>query len=554
MKLIFALILLLTCSVLTPVYGDEPPGGEKKKGRFEIGLPMADGVMLSTEIFLPKKNGKVPAVLVRTPYGKSSDEWMGKPFNMFGIAVVLQDVRGKNKSGGEFYPFLNERSDGLQTLKWIREQPWSDGTVAGWGGSYVGFTQWAISDSLDFLTPLLTGANLYDFVYPDSMFSLHTAVIWGFINASQTTNTIAPEKLAEAMKILPLSAADDSTVKDIPFYDDWLLHEKYDSYWQKMNFRGMTKSPFISIAGWYDIFLKTQIEDFEAICESGNQGGRLIIGPWCHGNQGEKNEYGGLKKTGKPALIFKYAKGYLKGREIKLTSPFKDEKYNFFIMERNEYIGSDVWPPKETCTVPYYLGPSGYIGKEKYNESGILQYDYSPSDPYPSIGGTILGDAVGPARQNTNTGRKDQLAFEMNITDKPLTLLGPVTATLWLSSDVPCTEFIVGIQDVFPDGKIINIQEGGAKVRFESTQPEKKEISVWATGYQLNTGHKLRVIITSGWFPRFNRSLNSCEPIFSANVIVNAHQKILYGGDTPSSVNLPVYKTNSKDKKTDQLK
>jgi uncharacterized protein len=546
MKLIFVLSFLLTCTALTPVSGEEPSKEKNKNGGIEINLPMTDGVMLSTEIFLPSKKGKVPAVLVRTPYGKSSDEWMGKAFKMFGIAVVLQDVRGKNKSGGEFYPFLNERADGLQTLKWIREQPWSDGTVAGWGGSYVGFTQWAISDSLNFLTPLLTGAKLYDFTYPDSLFSLHTAVLWGFLNASQTANTIPPEKLKEAMMILPLSVSDDSTIKDIPFIDDWLLHEKYDTYWQKMDFRGITKSPLISIAGWYDIFLKTQIDDFEALSANGNHSGRLIIGPWCHGNQGEKNEYGGLKKTGKPSLIYKYTKGYLKGKDLKLTSPFKDTKYNLFIMERNEYIGSDVWPPKETSTVPYYLGPSGYLGKMKFSENGNLPYVYSPSDPYPSIGGTILGDAVGPARQNANTDRKDQIVFEMIITDKPLTLLGPITATLWLSSDVPCTDFMVGIQDVFPDGKIINIQEGGAKVRFESMQPERKEISVWATGYQINTGHKLRVFISSSWFPRFNRSLNSCEPIYSANVIVNAHQKVWFGGDTPSSVNLPVYNTNSK--------
>ena len=546
MKLLFVPILFLIYSLFTPVLGDEPSKVDNKKGRIEINLPMTDGVLLSTEIFLPGKKGKVPAVLVRTPYGKSSDEWMGKAFKLFGIAVVLQDVRGKYKSGGEFYPFMNERADGLQTLKWIREQPWSNGTVAGWGGSYVGFTQWAISDSLNFLTPLLTGANLYDFTFPDSLFSLHTAVVWGFQNASQTSNTIPPQKLVEAMKILPLSVSDDSTIKDIQFVNDWLLHEKYDSYWQKMNFRGITKSPLISIAGWYDIFLKTQIADFEALSANGNKGGRLIIGPFCHGNQGEKNEYGGQKKTGKPSLIYKYTKGYLKGKGLKLTSPFKDEKYNLFIMERNEYIGSNVWPPKETSTVPYYLGPSGYLGKMKYDGTGNLSYDYTPSDPYPSIGGTILGDAVGPARQNPNTDRKDQLVFEMNITNKPLALLGPVTATLWLSSDVPCTDFIVGIQDVFPDGKIINIQEGGAKVRFGSVQPEKKEISVWATGYQLNTGHKLRVIITSSWFPRFNRSLNSCEPIFSANVIVNAHQKIWFGGDTPSSVNLPVYKTDFK--------
>jgi uncharacterized protein len=547
MKLFLLLISGLISSTCFSGASDDTSKTEKKSGRMEINIPMRDGTLLSTDIYLPHRKGKHPTVLVRTPYNKNAEAWMGKAFGMYGIVAVVQDVRGKFKSTGEYYPFINERSDGLQTLKWIREQPWSDGTVAGWGGSYVGFTQWAISDSLDFLTPLLTGANLYDFAYPDGLFSLHTAFVWGFMNASQTTNKIAPEKLAAGISILPLSAADDSTIKDIAFINDWLIHEKYDSYWQKMDFRGMTKAPLLSIAGWYDIFLKTQIDDFQALADNGNTGGRMIIGPWCHGNQAEKNEYGGLKKTGKPSMIFKYLKSYLKGKDPELSSPFRNQKYNLFIMERNEYVGSDCWPPKNTTITPYYLGPSGYLSNLKNGSEGLLQYDYSPSDPYPSIGGTILGEGVGPARQNSSTGRKDQLVFEMSVTEKPLILLGPVTATLWVSSDAPCTEFIVGIQDVFPDGKIINIQEGGAKVSFSGDQPQKNEISVWATGYQVNAGHKLRVIIASSWFPRFNRSLNTCEPIYSAGVIVNARQKVWFGGDTPSSVNLPVYKTDNKN-------
>ena len=508
----------------------------------EVNITMSDGIMLSTDIYLPKFKRQCPAVLVRTPYNKSAEKWMGKAFGIFGIAVVVQDVRGKYKSGGEFYPFLNERADGLQTLRWIREQNWSDGTIEGWGGSYVGYTQWAVSDSLDFLSLLLTGANIYELTYPDSLFSLQTAFTWGFQNASSDQNNISPEKMRSSLTFLPLSAADDSAIQDIPFINDWLAHETYDSYWQRMNYRGKPRGPVISIAGWYDIFLKTQIEDFQALEEAGVAGNRLIIGPWCHGKPGVENDYGGLKKTGKPQKIFKYVKNYLKGKSSKLTSPLKDTKYNLFIMERNEYAGSDVWPPKESVITPYYIGPGSYLGTDKASGSGMLQYIYQPADPYPSMGGTALGDSVGPAKQNKNINRKDQLVFEMNIEDKPLILVGPVSATLWVSSDAPCTDFMVGLQDVFPDGTIINVQEGGARVKFTDETREKTEISMWATGYQLNAGHKLRVIITSSWFPRYNRSLNTCEPIFSATDMVDAGQSVFYGGETPSSVNLPVYK------------
>jgi len=512
-----------------------------KSNKTEVFIPMADGIELCTDVYVPKRKEKLPAVLVRTPYDKSAEAWLGKAFGMFGIAVVVQDVRGKFKSAGEYYPFLNERVDGLQTLKWIREQPWSDGTVAGWGGSYVGYTQWAISDSLDFLTLLLTGSRLYDFTYPDGLFSLQTAFVWGFQNASPKLNAITPEKLIASSMILPLSMADDSTIKDIPFINDWLAHETYDSYWEKMNFRGITKAPLISMAGWYDVFLKAQIEDFQALELNGDNDNRLIIGPWCHGSQGEENLYGGLKKTGKPQKIFMYVKNFLKGRKNKLTSPLKDKKYNLFIMEKNEYVGSDVWPPRETRITPYFIGSGNYLNTGKYAESGTLQYDYDPANPFPSHGGTTLGDGVGPARQNENLSRDDQLVFEMNVENNPLILLGPVSASLWLTSDASCTNFFVGLQDVFPDGKIINIQEGGAKVNTDKVHPQKTEISVWATGYQVNPGHKLRVIIASSWFPRFNRSLNNCQPISTSKDLVKARQTVFYGGETPSSINLPIY-------------
>ena len=399
-----------------------------KKDRFEeINIPMSDGVHLATDVFLPKRKGKgeYPVVLVRTPYNKAAENWLGKAFGFFGIAVVTQDCRGKFKSEGEFYPFINERSDGLSTLRWIREQEWCNGVVAGWGTSYVGYTQWAISDSLDFLTLVVTGANIYEFTYPNESFSLQSAFTWGFENAATKSNTISAEKMKESLFILPLSAADDSTIADIPFINDWIAHDKYDEYWEKMNFRGITAAPMISMAGWYDIFLMAQINDFQASVEEEDVNNRLIIGPWCHGSMGEANDYGGVEKTGKPQKIFKYVKNYLKGRRNKLTKPLVDTKYNLFIMERNEYVGSDVWPPEETDFVPFYIGPENYIQQEKYQENGILQYTYSPEDPYPSHGGTALGEGVGPARQNENVDRADQLVFLKEAQSEPLILLGP---------------------------------------------------------------------------------------------------------------------------------
>ncbi len=505
---------------------------------------MKDGVSLSTAVFIPKGKGPFPTILVRTPYDRRADEWMGKVFNLFRIAVVLQDVRGKFQSEGAFYPFMNERSDGLVTLQWIRDQPWSNGIVGGYGASYLGITQWAVADSLDFMNLLVSGANLYEFLYPGGLYSLQSALTWGSGAADQKSNQVDPEKRRAGYMTLPVSAADDSTIRDIGFLNDWVMHEEYDTYWEQINFRRKSDAGLLSVAGWYDIFLKSQISDFQLHEEGDSSIGRMIIGPYFHGLPAEQNDYGGEKKTGKPAVLFKYIRKSLKGRSPKLRSPLHDTRYNLFIMERNEYVGSDVWPPEETREIPFHLGPGGYLEERPFEDQGHLVYHYDPGDPYPSIGGTALGDSIGPARQNENCSRSDQLIFTKEIEGEPLVLLGSIRAELWVSSTAPCTDFIVCLQDQFPDGRIINIQEGGARVSINGQDPLKAEISVWATGYQLNPGHTLRVVITSSWFPRFNRSLNACEPIYTATTIEKAEQTIYFGTDRLSAVYLPVYQEN----------
>ena len=223
-----------------------------------------------------------------------------------------------------------------------------------------------------------------------------------------------------------------------------------------------------------------------------------------------------------------------------MEKPFLDKKYNLFIMERNEYYGADTWPPAESKSTSFFIGENHSLSTINNQNSGKMRYSYNPSDPYLSFGGTALGQGVGPALQNKNIDRKDQLVFETETLMKPLTLLGDISAELYVSSDAECTDFVVCVQDVFPDGNIINIQEGGAKVQFSGNKPEKKVISVWATGYEIKSGHILRVVITSGWFPRYNRSLNTCEPAFMATQMKHANQIVFFGGDTPSHIILPV--------------
>jgi uncharacterized protein len=503
-------------------------------------ISMSDDIKLATDVYMPLQDGRYPTILVRTPYDKNAAKGQAEWYTKNGYVVISQDCRGKLLSEGVFYPFQNEREDGLTTVEWIRSQSWSNGQIAGWGGSYVGYTQWAISDVLDVVTAELTSANIYELLYLDGLFSLATAFNWGLIVDSKTVNPIPPQKIFNSYTILPLSVADDSTYKDNAFINDWLAHNSYDDYWKAMNHRGITNSAVISFAGWYDIFLMPQIEDFIALNKEAKTKSRLIVGPWCHGSQSLANDYGGSEKTGrKGKFIRQFINAQLKGSDIDVAGTgYKDKKFNLFVMERNEYFGCDVWPPKSTKMTEYFIGPDAYFSPIPPQSQGPLNFTYDPDDPFPNKGGTFLGPDVGAALQNDNLSRTDQVTFETAALDSSLILLGPISATLYVGSDAPSTDFIVCLQDVFPNGDIVNIQEGGKRVEMKNGV-NKVDLSVWATGYQLAPEHKLRAVITSSWFPRFNRNLNSGEPIFSAKNSRIAQQTIYYG-DHPSSITLPV--------------
>ncbi|MBN1482225.1 CocE/NonD family hydrolase [candidate division KSB1 bacterium] len=496
-------------------------------------ISVDDSTQLATDIYLPDADGPFPCILIRTPYNKDGQKGEGEKFTQLGYAVVVQDTRGKFKSDGTFYPFRHERADGLVTVEWIRVQSWSNGKIAGWGGSYVGYTQLVIADELDAMVPVVTTANMYEALYPAGLFSLATAFNWGLMVDSQTSNPIPTEKIVAAYSILPLSVADDSTYKQNDFLDDWLRHQHYDAYWQSMDFRHLEPCPAYSVAGWWDIFLMSQIHDF---VKKRHPASRLIIGPYAHGKITIETEYGEHANLYKnEAEIIRFLDDQLKGR-----SQPEDKPYSLFIMQRNEWIECEQWPPTNSTPTPFYFHHNGLLSTVQDNEQKVYDYTYDPLNPFISLGGTFLGVGVGPAWQNPNAERKDQIVFESEPLAEPVVLLGPINATLYVSSDAPNTDFFVSLQEIRSDGQIINIQEGGATIE-PGEKPERLQISLWATGYEVISGHRLRVCVISSLFPRYNRSLNSGETIFAGRTPRIAQQQLFVGGEYPSQVLLPIF-------------
>jgi uncharacterized protein len=529
------LLLVCVCAALV-LAADDKPAYEKK----ELFIPSADSIRLATDLYMPPGNGPFATILIRSPYNKDGAKGDAEKMVKEGFAVVVQDTRGRLKTNGRFYAFAPEREDGLATLKWIRSQSWSNGRVGGWGGSYVGYTQWAIADQLDASTPLVTTADMYDALQTSGIFSLATCFNWGLI---MNNPKIKVEKILAAYRTLPLSVADDSTGLANAFVDDWLRHPAHDDYWQAMAFRKANKNPILSMAGWYDIFLEPQIQDFLALGKNRHKDSHLVIGPFAHGQITISTDFGDNAKLDR---YMKLARAFLvhnlKNPQEPANYPdsLLNKTYALFIVHRNQYYLCDEWPPQKSKATKYFLSANGRMEPKEPAQKGQVQYRYDPQDPYPSLGGSFLGIGVGPAWQNPNVSRKDQAIFESDSLNSPLTLLGPVNASLDVSSDVATTEFYASLQDVLPNGQIVNIQEGGAIWKGKANKNRRLDISLWSAGYELAKGHKMRLVVSSSLFPRFNRTLNGGESPFIAKQIRTSQQTVYFGKGHDSYVTLPV--------------
>jgi predicted acyl esterase len=253
-----------------------PVRAQLPSGRSTVQVPVRDGVMLATDIYLPAGEGPWPVALARTPYDKNDFRSGGghggvapARFTNGGIVLVVQDVRGRGASPGRAQPAFadakGERQDGADTVAWIRQQPWCNGKIATFGGSYPGMTQLA-----------LAGAGpegivgQYVRAAPSSLY--HT---WVFQNGVYRKGWV--------------DGWLQGTGWPAVVRQTWQQHPYYDDYWRDQDLGAHAEQvrwPMLFVAGWFDVFSQGTIEAFTQVQERGGEGARgrqhLVIGPWDH--------------------------------------------------------------------------------------------------------------------------------------------------------------------------------------------------------------------------------------------------------------------------------
>jgi|tagenome__1003787_1003787.scaffolds.fasta_scaffold20965343_3 putative CocE/NonD family hydrolase len=569
---------------------------------YERNVPMTtrDGVTLRANVWRPAE-GTAPTLVVPHPYNKEASPMAGgyntaiPPVLSFlnaGYAVVWQDVRGAYESDGVFEPKVNEIADGEDTLAWIAEQDWYDGTVGAYGPSYLGMTQWALAlgenPGLKAIAPTQTSANWYSGLWYSQGGALCLSLVtwWNsMMYAAEEQRSLQRGETSDSSQLMrlvgafmdPLPVNEATPVADLPvhgkgrWFDDWLAHPDFDDHWKAQDWSVRIDEvtvPVLEIGGWYDLKVHGQVADFvrtrtQAGSEQARDQSRLIIGPWDHGNIGGQypDRYFGmlsLADLGEHHVTF--FDQHLKGTPPATPAP----RVRIFVMGIDQWRDETDWPLPDTRYTDYHLTSGGAANTR--DGDGVLTADaptaegsdgfrYDPRDPLPTAGGALLPalpGLVGPVDQRVVDGRADVLCYTGPVLTEPVEVTGFVELKVFVSASTVDTDITAKLVDVFPDGKAINLCDGILRLRYRNSLSEPQlmtpgqvyEVTVpmSVTSNVFLPGHRIRLDVSGSNFPHYDRNSNTGGVISSEALedMVIVDTTVHHGGARPSRLVLPV--------------
>jgi putative CocE/NonD family hydrolase len=557
----------------------------------DIAVTMRDGVKLRADIFRPDTPGRFPVLLQRTPYDKSRETEFGQTAAAQGYVVIIEDVRGRFASEGEWYPFKNESNDGYDMVEWAAALPYSTGQVGMRGGSYAGATQLlaaiAHPPHLAGICPIITASNYHEnWTYQGGAFDLLFNENWTSFVAQDTFNrTVAEHTDArDAARTLPLvtyplfdfpklPSSATATSALAPYFLDWLDHPSYDDYWKGVSIEDHYSAitvPALHIAAWYDLFLGGSLRNYMGIkahggSEEARRGQRLWVLVGGHAGDGPKIgalDFGKASEFDYDEVTLRWYDYLFKGARNEFSS---EKPVKLFVLGKKEWRQEDDWPLARAKGTRYYLHSTGAAnglvstgstqarnGALSTDAPGVEKPDqflYDPNDPVQTIGGPIAIGGRGPQDQRPTEARSDVLVYTAPAFAKDTEVTGPVSLDLYVSSSAFDTDFTGMLIDVWPNGFSQNLTSGILRLRYRNSQ-EKPEfatpgtmyhvtVDLWATSNVFLAGHRLRLEVSSSNFPRFDRNLNSGEDQAHATRVVKARNVIYHDSAHPSALILP---------------
>jgi putative CocE/NonD family hydrolase len=499
-------------------------------------VPMRDGVDLLADHYVPDAATPAGTLLLRTPYGRD-----GLPARVIvgvyaaqGYRVVLQSTRGTFGSGGIFEPGRHEVDDGADTVTWLREQSWFTGEFATVGASYLGYTQLAllVDQPAELSTSVITMAP-HDFgqsMWGTGALTLSDFLGWSYQVGVQhdggwirqmLRNNAVDKTLRPALRDLPVGRAADELLADrTPWSALWLRHDDLEApYWQGLRVGHAlecVRGPLLLVTGWQDAFLDQTLEQYRRLRERGVQVA-LTVGPWSHGQ-------GGTEALRESVLWLDGTRQA--GPPVRVSTTDGD------------WLELDHWPPPSTDQV-LFLHPGAVLADTPPPTGAPSTFLFEPIDPTPSIGGRLLISGKSGYVDDTELAqRTDVLSFTGPALIADLEVMGTPEVQLTHHTDNAHADVFVRISDVAPDGRSRNVSDG--YVRLSELGDGMLRIALDPTAHRFRVGHRIRLLIAGGCYPRFARNLGTGEPLGSGTRMVSVTHTVAHGDGGQSRLILPV--------------
>ncbi|WP_432947506.1 CocE/NonD family hydrolase [Kribbella sp. CA-253562] len=513
-----------------------------------VEVPMRDGVTLLADHYLPVVDEPAPTLLVRCPYGR------GFPYNLLtvqlyaerGYHVLFQSTRGTFGSGGTFTPAVDEPADAQDTVAWLRTRNWFDGRLATVGGSYLGYTQWALAvDPPPELTAMVVTIGVHDLgraVYGQGPLELYNQLSWADLLSHQETvrpmtglirMLRAERRLARTLHRLPLRGAmDELGGEGAPWYDEWVDHpDPDDPYWQPFRATealGKTTVPTLLIGGWHDYFLDQTVQQYQTLRARGVDVA-MTIGPWTHLDVDSK-------------IAVPQALDWLDAHTAGRASLRREAPVRVFVGGAGQWENHQTWPPKNTMTATWYLEPEQRLADSPPAQESSTTFVYDPARPTPSIGGRVMAISGGAKDNRSLEARDDVLVFTTDPLAAAVDVRGAPVVQLYVASDNVHADLFVRLCDVDRTGRSMNVTDQIVRCTEQDPtagQVRMVRITLDPTAHRFGPGHRIRLQVSGGAFPRFARNLGTGEDPGSGTAMKPTSHTVLHDASHPSRISLP---------------
>ena len=498
--------VLAACLALTSAFAfaadGAKPSGDPVQFQWGVKIPLRDGVRLNATLYRPlDQKEAVPCVFTLTPYISQSYHDRGMYFAAHGYVFATVDVRGRGTSAGEFTPLLQEAKDGHDVVEWLGTQPYCNGKVTMWGGSYAGYDQWATAKEfpahLATIVPAASPMPGVDYPMRNNVFYPYDMQWLTFVSGKAGQDKIFGDSSFWSAMFrrwyeahAPFAELDTWIGNPSPIFQTWIAHPAQDAYWDSYSPTDEQYAkldlPILTITGHYDGDQPGAMAFYRAYMAHASQAGKdrhyLIIGPWDHpGTRTPQAEVGGLK-FGEASLLDMNAlhKAWYDWTMKGGAKPeFLKDKVAFYV------VGEEAWryaPTLDAVTAraePWYLDSvagrandvfaSGSLDRNKPSGGKPDSYVYDPLDTSPAEWESIdVPNGLTDQRGMLNASGK-MLVYHTAPFAADTDIAGFFKLSAWISLDQPDTDFIAAIAEIKSDGSSVALSDDLLRARYRKS-------------------------------------------------------------------------------------